>query len=358
MQTITLKLELKKPTKEKASMYQKMTEVNTSFSNWLLNFDGLNTATSKVFRLFSDRRLPSAVVNQTIREVKSKKKHQKTKKFRRFWCGFNYQNLHIEKENDLYKVSFPTLKKRIGVPVITTPYQQGWLDRLLTGELKQGASELYEKRGRWFVAVSLSFKVEQKLPETQQKIMGVDLGLRQLAVASIGTSSLFFRGKEMAFKRRRFASRRRKLGKAKKLIVIRKSKRKESNWMRDTNHKVSRQIIKFALENGVHLIRMEDLTGIRHTGKSRKEAGRNLHSWSHYQLQRFIEYKAKMEGIAVEYVNPEHTSQTCKCGHIDKRNRHLNQFHCILCGYQSHADVNASINIAKAVSGISKKKRC
>ncbi|RST72832.1 hypothetical protein D4T97_015410 [Siminovitchia acidinfaciens] len=67
----------------------------------------------------------------------------------------------------------------------------------------------------------------------------------------------------------------------------------------------------------------------RHTGKSRIESGRNLHNWLHYQLQHFIENKAKMVGIAVEYVNPEHTSQTCKCGHVDKRNSHLNNFHCI-----------------------------
>ncbi|MBP2076695.1 hypothetical protein [Oceanobacillus polygoni] len=45
MQTITLKLELQKPTKEKIAMYRKMTVINTAFSNWLLHVDGLQTAT-------------------------------------------------------------------------------------------------------------------------------------------------------------------------------------------------------------------------------------------------------------------------------------------------------------------------
>ncbi|MBS4205049.1 RNA-guided endonuclease InsQ/TnpB family protein [Lederbergia citrea] len=355
MPIITLKLELQKPTKEKVKMYRKMTEINTAFANWLLNFEGLKAATSKVFKLYSDKLFPSAIVNQTIREVQSKKRHQNTKKFLRFWCGFNNQNFKVEKENDLYKVSFPTCEKRIGVPIIVKSYQQKWLDELLSGEAKQGKAELYEKRRRWFVAITMSFEVKPQ-SGNQNLIMGVDVGLRQLAVASIGTTSMFFHGSETAYTRRRFASLRRKLGQAKKLQTIRKSKQKESQWMKDTNHKLSRQIINFAMENGVHLIRMEDLTGIRHSAKSRKEAGRNLHSWSHYQLQEFIQYKAGLAGIKVEYINPKRTSQICKCGHADKRNRKQDAFCCRKCGYKSHADVNASINIAKAISGLSNKK--
>jgi putative transposase len=66
-------------------------------------------------------------------------------------CGFNNQNLTIEKENGLYKLSFPTLEKRIGVPVITEVYQQHWLDKILSGQVKQGAAELYEKKGKWCI---------------------------------------------------------------------------------------------------------------------------------------------------------------------------------------------------------------
>jgi hypothetical protein len=37
------------------------------------------------------------------------------------------------------------------------------------------------------------------------------------------------------------------------------SKDKESRWMKDLNHKISRQIVNFAVANGVGIIRMEDL---------------------------------------------------------------------------------------------------
>ncbi len=86
--------------------------------------------------------------------------------------------------------------------------------------------------------------------------MGIDNGLNYLAVCSIGTTSLFFRGNEAAFVRRKFASRRRSLGQNKKIYAIKKSKDKESRWMKNMNHKISRQIVDFALENGVRLIRM------------------------------------------------------------------------------------------------------
>lgn len=354
MQIISLKLELLKPTEEKKEVYQKMTAINTQFANWLLDYDDLKTATSKHFKQFSNEKLPSAVVNQTIREVKSKKKNQKARLFRRFWCVFNNQNCKLEKENGIYKISFPTLEKRIGVPVFTETYQQHWLDKVLMGQGKHGATELYEKKGRWFVSVSISF--EEEKPKTSDKVMGVDVGLNYLAVASIGTTSLFFKGNEAAFIRRSYVSRRRFLGKKKLLQSIKKSKDKESRWMKDLNHKISRQIVDFASMNGVRLIRMEDLSGIRNSAKSKKEPGRNLHSWAHNQLQSFIAYKAEITGIEVEYVKPNYTSQTCKCSYVDKKNRNKHIFNCKKCGYVCHADLNASINISKSISGPSEKK--
>ncbi|MUV38314.1 Nicotinate-nucleotide--dimethylbenzimidazole phosphoribosyltransferase [Lentibacillus sp. JNUCC-1] len=351
--TISLKVELLKPTIEKQNVYQTMTQTNTDFANWLLTYDDLNKATSKVFKLFSsNKQLPSAVVNQTIRDVKSQKRHQKAKKYKRLWCAFNNQNAKIEYDR-LYKISFPTLEKRIGVPLVVRPFQQKWLDKILNGEAKQGTVDLFKKRGRWFVTIAISYDVEKT---TNEKVLGIDLGLKNIATCSVGTKSLFFKGNQIAFKRRRFSSRRRQLGKLKKLQAIKKSKDKESLWMREMNHTISRRIIRFARSNGVGLIRMEDLTGIR-MAKSKKEAGRNLNNWSFHQLQTFIQYKAEMAGITVEYVVPNYTSQTCKCGNCDKQNRNGLRFKCKKCSYKNHADLNASINIAKALSGISKHKQ-
>ena len=75
VQTITLKLELQKPTKEKMAIYRKMTAINTAFSNWLLHFDGLQTATSKVFKRYSDERFPCSCrqSNNSNRKIEKEK---------------------------------------------------------------------------------------------------------------------------------------------------------------------------------------------------------------------------------------------------------------------------------------------
>ncbi|MFD1407797.1 RNA-guided endonuclease TnpB family protein [Kroppenstedtia eburnea] len=351
MPTITLRLELHKPTLTKQAMYQHMTEINTEFANWLLLHPEIDKANSPIFKEFSNEKFPSAVVNQTIREVKSKKKNQDAKTFKKMWCCFNNQNLTVEKVGDYYTVSFPTLEKRIGVPVIARPFQQVWLDQILSGTVKQGAGQLYKKKKKWYLAIPITWEGPQ--PSESEKIMGIDLGLRFIAVASIGTQSLIFKGSKVAYTRRRYSAKRRKLGKAKKLQAIKKSKNKESRWMKDQNHQMSRQIVNHALANGVGLIRMEDLTDIRNTAKSKKkDPGRNLHSWAFYQLKEFIKYKAEMAGIRFELVNPEYTSQTCKCGHQAKANRNGLKFRCKECGYTCHADLNGAINIGKAISGL------
>lgn len=60
---------------------------------------------------------------------------------------------------------------------------------------------------------------------------------------------------------------------------------------------------------------------------------------------REAEYKASAAGIAVEYVNPAYTSQTCaECGGIGKRAKH--RFECP-CGLRAHSDLNASRNLAR-----------
>ena len=73
-----------------------------------------------------------------------------------------------------------------------------------------------------------------------------------------------------------------------------------------------------------------------------------LKTWSYYDLQTKIEYKAKDVGIDVKYIEPRYTSQRCnRCGVIDKASRMTqDKFKCTTCGHTTNADLNASRNIA------------
>ncbi len=182
--------------------------------------------------------------------------------------------------------------------------------------------------------------------------MGIDIGLRQLAVASVKTpkgkeiNRQFHNGKQAGFIRKKYRSLRRKLGQSKKIKAIKTINDKEQRWMTDLNHKISRQLIDLAVQGQVGTIIMENLENIRNTAKSLNRADRNLHSWTFYQLQQFIEYKAELAGIKVEYINPKYTSQSySKCAKVKKSNRKANLYSCE-CGNRIHSDLNASRNIA------------
>lgn len=64
--------------------------------------------------------------------------------------------------------------------------------------------------------------------------------------------------------------------------------------------------------NKISAIRLEPLANIRQTTRTSRKNEKNLHIWSFYRLSQFIEYKANLEGIKVEYINPAYTSQTCQ----------------------------------------------
>jgi putative transposase len=108
---------------------------------------------------------------------------------------------------------------------------------------------------------------------------------------------------------------------------------------------VSKQIVDFAKDNNAKYINIENLKGF-------DSSQYILRNWSYYQLQQFIEYKAKKYGIEVRKVNPYHTSQICsKCGHWEEGQRdRQDHFLCKECGYEVNADFNASRNIAKSTN--------
>lgn len=91
------------------------------------------------------------------------------------------------------------------------------------------------------------------------------------------------------------------------------------------------------------------MTGVRNAAERIKTKDRYVSvSWSFYDLEQKLIYKAKQNQSAVIKVNPAYTSQTCPCcGHIEKSNRSkkLHLFSCKNCGYQSNDDRIGAINL-------------
>lgn len=117
-------------------------------------------------------------------------------------------------------------------------------------------------------------------------------------------------------------------------------------------HNTSKKIIEYAKENKLDIV-MENIKNIRKlyrkgNGQGKKYRGR-MNSWSYYELQRQIQYKAEWEGLKVIYVNPWGTSSKCViCGDKLQFTEEHRMLRCPTCDKVVDRDVNAAMNIANA----------
>ena len=111
--------------------------------------------------------------------------------------------------------------------------------------------------------------------------------------------------------RRHYAILRKRLQKVKKTEVIERINNKEQRIMKDIDHKISHDIIETAVAHNVKVIKLERLSNIRSTTRTSRKNNHSLHNWSFYRLAQYVEYKARLTGIEVVYVNPAYTSQRC-----------------------------------------------
>jgi putative transposase len=123
---------------------------------------------------------------------------------------------------------------------------------------------------------------------------------------------------------------------------------KQREKVKQILHHASKQIILDAKRREFGIV-MEKLTGIRKLYRKGNSQGGSyrgmMNSWSYFELQRQIEYKAKWEGIPVIYVNPSGTSVKCSiCGSRMKPEEDR-QLKCQSCGFTVDRDVNAARNI-------------
>jgi IS605 OrfB family transposase len=259
---------------------------------------------------------------------------------------FNRASVHFDKRTYTLKgdnLSLYTLSGRIAVKMVLGAHQRRIIESGLAKE-----AELIWRKGRWYF--NLVVESDEADPITSGPVMGVDVGENNLAATSTGKVG---GGGELRHRRDRYLALRRRLQSNSSQSAkqrLRQVSGKERRRVAHINHEVSKQIVLEAQQVGAARIVIEDLTHIRARIKAGKRVRARLHRWAFRQLQTFVEYKAKAAGIAVEYVNPAFTSQTCSCcGALGRRIKH--RFVCDQCGFRAHADCNASRNLARIGSG-------
>ena len=322
--------------------------------------DNMPTLSSKSL---SGIKLPSALKDQVRLDAKSvwKKTIKNGGRFpvlKKPVATWNNQNYHFDNDGCVY---FPVWKDNKSYSLhikmfLTNEVSEKFYELIKTH--KMGTMRITKKSNKYIA--QFSYTQTEAEPLTNEKIMGIDVGIKCPAVSidTNGRVRFYGNGRQRRFIRRKFYSRRKKFGMKKKPKVIKRIGNKENRWMTDQDHKISRAIVNEAKKQGISIIRMETLQGIRKnitytstTSKSRKN-NRNANSWSFYRLQNDIEYKAKLAGISVEYINPAYTSQICpNCG--EKNHAKDRLYVCAKCGYKTHRDRVGAVNIRNAQPGVS-----
>lgn len=223
-----------------------------------------------------------------------------------------------------------------------------------------------DKSTRIFLLLSIDIPVKKQVLD-KDVVLGVDLGIKCPLYLAINKNDNFkmqigdiehFHNQRTMFQKR-FKSLQKLMctqgghGRKKKLEPLEKLKEKERNWVHTQNHVYSREVIKQALKQNAGTIHMESLKdfGKGKDGYVKDEYKYLLRYWSYYELQSMIEYKAKLEGIEVKYIDPAYTSQTCSyCGERGERKKQeefvCTNPQCKRRGEKINADFNAARNIA------------
>lgn len=243
--------------------------------------------------------------------------------------------------------SVNTLDGRIKAPFDINGMEQ-YFDK---DKFKFGTARLVCSKRKYYLHIPVTSEVEDCGVSEIANVVGIDRGINFLAVSydSKGKSS-FFDGGKVKHKRTHYKELRAELqrrGTASARRRLKKIGQRENRWMNDVNHCVSKALV---INNpSKTLFVLENLKGIRGATEKVRRKDRYVQvSWSYYDLEQKLKYKAQRNSCLVINVDPRYTSQCCpKCGHIEKSNRDkkLHCFCCKNCGYRSNDDRIGAMNL-------------
>jgi len=255
------------------------------------------------------------------------------------------------------QVSILTLNGRVIVPY--TGYDRHVA--LIQHGARIGAAKLwYDKPHKaFYLLVSLEMDVADPIPERHQRIVGVDVGQRYLAVVTdLENRTIFFPGQEVRATADHYARLRKRLQRkgtrsaTRRLVVI---AGRERRLKHERNHVISRSIVDACPHS---LIGLEDLRDIRERTRRKhgkrastkqRRANRHVSKWAFAELHDAIAYKALLSGSLAVKVDAYKTSQACpRCGHTAAENRPKKGllFICQVCHLVLHADLVGARNVA------------
>ncbi|MCD6523928.1 MAG: transposase, partial [Thermococcus sp.] len=242
----------------------------------------------------------------------------------------------LDLENKTIKLSTPG--GRVQLEFYPAKYHERFKD------WKVGQAWIIKTPKGVFLNVVFSREVEVREPKA---FVGVDLNENNvtLSLPSGEFVQIITHEREIRtgyFVKRRKIQRKIRTGKRRRELLEKYGWR-ERNRLDDLYHKLANKIVELAEKYGG--LALEDLTEIRESIRYSAEMNGRLHRWSFRKLQSIIEYKAKLKGVRVVFVNPAYTSSLCPvCGGELSPNGHR-VLKCSNCGFEADRDVVGSWNV-------------
>ena len=213
--------------------------------------------------------------------------------------------------------------------------------------------------GDWFLIII--HKVAETENASGDNVMAIDLGLDNLATITLkdNPEGYIIDGKVIKSENRYYNRKITRLQKIRMKQVgskhfkdtkqIKSLRLKRKNFVADYLHKASKKIVELATKNNVSTIVIGDIAEIKQNNKHNK----HFVSIPIQRLKDLIEYKAKLEGIKVVFVNEAYTSG---CSAIDEeslsktdydKSRRIKRGLFKTGNKVINADVNGSLNIMR-----------
>ena len=296
--------------------------------------------------------LPSQMACSCLRTVTAKYKALLSADQK--WTRVSFRRPHVQlvwnrdyslnNSQDLFSVN--TLNGRIRVP-----FQKQGYEQYFSQNCTFGTATLIFRHGKFYLCVPVTCEIGELLLCDVSNVVGIDRGIRFPAVSYDSSGKTrFFSGCELKQKRAHYKALRRdlqKVGTPSSRRRLRSVGQRENRWMQDVNHCIAKALCESNPEGTLFVI--EDLEGVRRATERVKVKDRYLYvSWSYYDLEQKLTYKALRNHQQVKKVDPAYTSQRCPvCGHTEEANRDKRKhfFCCRQCGYRSNDDRTAAMNL-------------
>lgn len=243
-------------------------------------------------------------------------------------------------------------ERYILAPVEMSQWHQ---DKFLKPNMRLRSSLVFERGGHWFMVAQ--FEVQVAKAAMTGACLGIDRGVVHPVSASVVSDGGVVlevgqpAGPEIgerigwALRRRRWEQRRRGQASSRHL-----------EFVDHALHRLTNDIVASALKHGAE-VAIEALDGLKSTITTPRPKGTRKHGWRTVlkraqlgKIEQMLAYKLALAGLPrLREVLAGGTSNTCSnCGYQHKKNRlDRGTFKCLACGHEDHADLNASVVIAR-----------